>query len=289
MNKTLPKQFTTTTSIDDEAKVYLNVMPEKRQYFFSGRKKSRQQLAGKHLSLSLLDKLTLIHHVKGALDKVPEDIEALKEPFVISFVNAHCFNVCHSDQEFFSAILRSDLVFRDGKGIEILCNSLNVDPGVNMCGTDFIPVILQAFKNNSLALLGTTDQYVSKAADGLRIKGHKVVLFKNGFLPIEEYVDSLQELQPKIILLGMGMPRQEHLSMLLKNRLSYGCIIINGGAIIDHLGEKVSRAPLWIRKRGLEWLFRLLQEPRRLFKRYVVGNVLFLYQVFKAAGTIKIK
>jgi exopolysaccharide biosynthesis WecB/TagA/CpsF family protein len=72
------------------------------------------------------------------------------------------------------------------------------------------------------------------------------------------------------------MPRQEEVAVLLRAALGYPCLIVCGGAIIDFIGNKTSRAPAWMRRTGLEWAWRLALEPKRLFKRYVLGNPLFL-------------
>jgi exopolysaccharide biosynthesis WecB/TagA/CpsF family protein len=62
------------------------------------------------------------------------------------------------------------------------------------------------------------------------------------------------------------------------------CVIVCGGAIIDFLGGKVSRAPLWLRRMGMEWAYRLAVEPMRLFRRYVIGNPLFLSRALRLAS-----
>jgi exopolysaccharide biosynthesis WecB/TagA/CpsF family protein len=67
----------------------------------------------------------------------------------------------------------------------------------------------------------------------------------------------------------------------LRAQLDYPCLIVCGGAIIDFLGGKIARAPVWMRRLGLEWVYRLVQEPGRLFRRYVLGNPLFLARALR--------
>jgi exopolysaccharide biosynthesis WecB/TagA/CpsF family protein len=245
-------------------------------------------LTGKELSFAILNRLSLVAGYEQALNTLTQNYSGSKGPFVVSFINAHCFNLCFTDPLFRSAVLRSDLIFRDGKGMEILCKSMGVDPGVNMCGTDTIPLMLEQFKEKRFALFGTEEPYLSKAAAVLTGRGTKVILSKTGFYSIDEYVEWVDEQKPEVVVLGMGMPKQELVSAALLERITHKCLIINGGAIIDHLGQKLSRAPMWMRARGLEWLYRLVQEPGRLFKRYVVGNVMFLSRVFAAAKRIRL-
>ena len=106
----------------------------------------------------------------------------------------------------------------------------------------------------------------------------------HGFLDTPRYVRLAAAHRPHVIVLGMGMPRQEEVAAVLRAALGYPCLIICGGAIIDFLGGKTSRAPAWMRGAGLEWLYRLCLEPRRLFRRYVVGNPLFLSRALSLAA-----
>lgn len=198
---------------------------------------------------------------------------------VISYINAHAFNLCYKNNDFREALLKSDWLLRDGKGIELLFKAANRRPGINMCGTDTIPQLLTLAKGRRIALIGTQDPYLQQAGDFLKRKGYNVVLLAHGFHSIPDYLPLVRQAKPDVIILGMGMPKQEGLSIFLKEQLNSPCVIVNGGAIIDYWGEKVVRAPQWIRQIGAEWLFRLLLEPRRLFKRYVVGNFVFLRRV----------
>ena len=102
----------------------------------------------------------------------------------------------------------------------------------------------------------------------------------DGFHQKKTYLNFARKYQPALIILGMGMPKQEQVAELLRSNLEHPCLIVCGGAIIDFLGDRVPRAPLWVRNFGIEWIFRLLQEPRRLFERYVLGNPLFLLRSF---------
>lgn len=198
---------------------------------------------------------------------------------VISFINAHAINLAFSNDSFAKSIALSDLILIDGIGIKILFKSLNKPSGLNMCGTDFIPKILRRFDKDRIALLGTENPYLQRAEEKLISNGHNIVLARDGFQEMSYYLECLEKKKPKLIVLGMGMPKQELLSIYLKENLSFNCLIVNGGAIIDFIGEKISRAPLWIRRLGLEWLFRLAKEPRRLFTRYVTGNFLFINRI----------
>ncbi|WP_461127050.1 WecB/TagA/CpsF family glycosyltransferase [Spirosoma aerophilum] len=232
----------------------------------------------KPTSQSIVDKVDLIEneaHTDRIFTKALSDTSST----VISYINAHAFNLCFTNNDFAEALLKSDYLLRDGTGIEMLCKAIDRNPGINMCGTDTIPQLLTLAKGKRIALIGTQEPYLQQAKDMLKQKGHNVVLTAHGFLDIPDYLPLVQQARADVVILGMGMPKQERLSIFLKERLNNPCVIVNGGAIIDYWGEKVKRAPAWVRQMGMEWVFRLILEPRRLFKRYVIGNVLFLRRV----------
>lgn len=200
------------------------------------------------------------------------------EPLVLAFVNAHAMNSAAVERDFFEALMGADLVLRDGIGMAILMRMLNQAPGLNLNGTDLIPKILARYAGRPVALFGTQEPYLSRAREAVqaRLAPGSECIAAHGFLESEAYLHLAAQHRPSLIVLGMGMPRQEEVAVLLRAALGYPCLIVCGGAIIDFIGNKTSRAPAWMRRTGLEWAYRLALEPRRLFKRYVVGNPLFL-------------
>jgi N-acetylglucosaminyldiphosphoundecaprenol N-acetyl-beta-D-mannosaminyltransferase len=209
------------------------------------------------------------------------------EPRILAFVNAHAMNAAAISREFFNALISADLLLRDGVGIAILLRLLSQPPGLNLNGTDLIPKILRQYGGGkTIALFGTQDPYLSRAravvssriAPGVRCIG------ADGFLATACYVRLAAAHRPAIIVLGMGMPRQEEVAVALRAAVGFPCLIICGGAIIDFLGNKTPRAPDWVRHAGFEWLFRLALEPRRLFRRYVIGNPLFIARALRLAA-----
>jgi exopolysaccharide biosynthesis WecB/TagA/CpsF family protein len=223
---------------------------------------------------------------KDALRMIDHRLQCAKAPMILSFVNAHAYNLCHTDQSFKDALLASDVLLRDGAGMSILYYSVQLDPGQNFCGTDFIPFLLRELQPKRIALLGTRDPYLENAALSLRSQGFDVVLTMDGFREPAEYLEQVEATRPDVVLLGMGMPKQEQVSLYLKANLQFPLLAINGGACIDYLGGKVTRAPVWMRRNGLEWVYRLMLEPRRMFRRYVVGNVLFIRRVVALRGAV---
>jgi exopolysaccharide biosynthesis WecB/TagA/CpsF family protein len=228
---------------------------------------------------SVIKKLTLVRdETEQALI-----IEALKEPgqpLIVSFLNAHAFNVAWNQSEFRRSLIESDILLRDGIGVSLLLKLLGIAPGINMNGTDLIPQVL-AHCQGSVALLGTREPMLGEAADGMTREGISVCATLDGFQPAEKYVEVVCRTRPAVVVLAMGVPKQEHVALVLKQAITWPCLIINGGAILDFFSGHVRRAPKLMRQIGMEWLFRLSLEPTRLSRRYVLGNSAFLFRSFR--------
>lgn len=212
------------------------------------------------------------------LDQLLASLKQTKAPLVLAFVNAHAMNSIVHSTEFFDAIKSADVVVRDGSGMATLYNMLGVSPGLNLNGTDLIPRIMRSFDGKKIALYGTQKPFLGNAQNQINKElapGSEIVI-EHGFHQAETYLTHSQKYRPSLIVLGMGMPKQEQVAVQLRAAINFPCLIVCGGAIIDFLGGKTSRAPQWMRSLGIEWLYRLVLEPRRLFKRYVIGNPLFL-------------
>lgn len=233
---------------------------------------------------ALLGKITRASD-EQALSKILFSLrpQNIAKPVRIAFVNAHALNLCCNDTSFLHHLLGSDYVFRDGSGMKILYKMLGCDPGLNLNGTDLIPQIVTLYAGCDTALLGTKNPYLERAAETVKRKGIAPVLMMDGFQEDKAYLDAARSQPAPLIILAMGMPKQERVAELLSANLDYPCLIVCGGAILDFMGGKVTRAPLLFRRLGIEWLYRLGQEPKRLFRRYVIGNIAFLLRSFRLA------
>ena len=156
-----------------------------------------------------------------------------------------------------------------------------------MNGTDFIPLVIEMADKHDykVYLLGTSDEVLDKAKSNLKSKypNLNIVGSHNGFFSKEEEVNLINDINQKeadILIVGMGVPLQEIWIQENKDKLTSVNLLIAGGAIIDFISGTVKRAPSIWRKLRVEWAFRLLQEPKRLAKRYLIGNVEFLCYLF---------
>lgn len=214
-----------------------------------------------------------------AYDQLLRDLQHPSRPFIVSFVNAHAANLAWKTPSLLESLLRSDVVLRDGIGVALGLTAFGCSPGRNMNGTDFIPQIARAYAGRRAALFGTRSPWLDCARVKLESEGLVVVTSHDGFSSPETYLDLAVETKPELVILAMGMPNQEYLAIRLCERLSHPVLIVNGGAILDFLGGKVTRAPKVMRKTGTEWAYRLSLEPKRLARRYLLGIPAFFSHV----------
>ena len=231
---------------------------------------------------ALLKKIQRVPHDSDEADLLRR-LSQPGRPTVLAFVNAHAMNSAVHDAEFYEALISADTLLRDGSGMSALFKMLGMAPGQNLNGTDFIPRLIRQFRGRPIALLGTQEPYVTRA---VRVVKDDLALGTcaakaNGFMPPDYYVALVRAHQSELVVLGMGMPRQEEMACALRAALRHPCLIVCGGAIIDFLGGRTPRAPGWMRRLGLEWVYRLAQEPVRLFRRYVLGNPIFLLRALR--------
>ena len=218
-----------------------------------------------------------LHLVEGSIDKdrLIEDLKKVTQPTVVSFLNAHALTMADKDKDFRANLNASTFLLRDGIGVSLLLRTLGFNPGFNMNGTDFIPEVIKAFDNAKIALYGTQDPWLNEAANVFKGNGAEVTSIIDGFDNTEVYVEDAIKTRPKLIIMAMGMPRQEEVAMMIKSALDYPVVIINGGAILDFVAGRFPRAPKLLRLVGLEWFYRLVREPKRLARRYILGIFTF--------------
>ncbi len=200
------------------------------------------------------------------------------------WLNANNANIAHTDSAY-RAALDDFLILPDG-----ICGDIasKVAHGskfpANLNGTDFIPGLLRHMKRPlKVALLGAGPNVAAEAA-GLfkkQMPQHDYRVISDGFFKpadIDGILQRLKEFHPDILLVAMGVPRQE--LFIEKYITAEHCTLASAvGALFDLHTGRIQRAPQWVRALKMEWVHRLLQEPRRLAKRYLVGNPVFLWRV----------
>ncbi|MGI2172549.1 WecB/TagA/CpsF family glycosyltransferase [Shewanella ulleungensis] len=232
---------------------------------------------------NILKGLTLLD--SQGVEKLKSDLVFSNDSNSIGFVNQHAYNlilnnddVCHS---FDSLTYR----FRDGIGLKLACKLNGISPGNNLNGTDFIPELVSFYleinPNADVFIFGTKEPWL-KAGSSTLLKDHPVTLL-DGFKSIDDYLmllkNKLVDDNKVLIILAMGMPKQELLAKEILKITNGPTLIICGGAVIDFLANRFTRAPKFFRRIGMEWCYRLIVEPKRLFLRYVIGIPKFIFYI----------
>jgi N-acetylglucosaminyldiphosphoundecaprenol N-acetyl-beta-D-mannosaminyltransferase len=208
----------------------------------------------------------------------------------VHYLNAHCSNLAAIDSNYREALSKADLILPDGCGVSISARLHGKRFASTLSFTDFIPLACQrlADSGGSVFLLGGSIGVAEGAAErlcklcpGLRIAGtHR------GFLREEEddrVVERINRSGAQMLLVAMGVPRQE----LWLNRMMpflHPSMAFGVGGLFDYLSGRIPRAPIALRAIGMEWFVRLYHEPRRLWRRYLLGNPLFLARSLEAAA-----
>jgi exopolysaccharide biosynthesis WecB/TagA/CpsF family protein len=214
-------------------------------------------------------------------------IATAERPMVVSFVNQQGLNLAWTNPGFAETLMRSDILLRDGIGMWLCMRMLGRLPQCNMNGTDFIPSLAVTFGDRPMALYGTAEPWSSRAAASLARLGCRIVSVRDGFLDERDYVEDVMRARPALVILAMGMPKQERIAAQLASVADWPLVIVNGGAIADFLAARFPRAPEWMRQTGLEWLFRLGLEPARLWRRYTTGGIAFGWRIIRLWASAK--
>ena len=221
----------------------------------------------------------------GTMDEALAQLDVLvksKKHHAVAFINAHCLNIAYKDTAYRKVLQKCSAVFSDGIGAKIGAKILGYHVEENVNGTDMFPLLAE--KPYRIYLLGGSQEVAQKALENARaIKGQaEFIGCSDGFFKMKNETELLAELntlKPDILLVAMGVPKQE---MWINDHLKDlpPCVAIGVGGLLDFVSERIPRAPIWMRKCNIEWCFRLYQEPVRLFKRYIIGNPLFILRVF---------
>lgn len=206
----------------------------------------------------------------------------------VSFINADCINISYHDAGYRDILNNQSLVLPDGAGISIACRMIGERLVENLNGTDLLPHICQRAveKGHSIFLLGAAEQVAARmkvnlerAWPGLNVCGEQHGYFDPD-TELDAVIDKINAAQPNIVLVAFGAPRQEKWIHEHRDRINANLLLGVGGLFDFFSGDK-KRAPLWMRERGLEWMYRLYLEPGRLWRRYIVGNPVFIYRMLR--------
>jgi len=200
----------------------------------------------------------------------------------VQFINAHCINVAQTNRTYRDALARADFLLPDGSGKSIAARLAGRALGENLNGTDLFPELCRhaAARGQSIFLLGGKPGIAAAAAEAMasRYPALRIAGTRDGYWSASEEDRVVAEINASgaaIVLVALGVPTQEIWIDRVRDRLM-ARVVMGVGGLFDYYSGAIPRAPMAIRRVGCEWAWRLAQEPRRLFARYVIGNPLFL-------------
>ena len=224
---------------------------------------------------------------KAELASLPEG------KLLINTVNAHSFNTAKKDQLFADALTNGDVLIPDGVSIVKACKWIKAksQPKERIAGWDlfFFEMNKLTKKGGTVMFMGSSqkvlDLIVKRAA--VDYPHLKVVTYsppyKSEFSDEDNkaIIDAINAANPDLLWIGMTAPKQEKWTYSHWNELNIHCHVGTIGAVFDFFAGTVERAPIWWQEHGLEWLYRLIKEPKRMWRRYIIGNSLFLWNMTK--------
>ena len=220
----------------------------------------------------------------GRLSTLPE------KKILITTLNAHSYNITQKDEIFARSLAESDVLIPDGISVVWAVRLLTGTRLRKIAGADLFFHEMQRLNESrgSCFFLGSSEKTLEKIAEraALEYPDVKVGTYSPPYKPLFEASDNsamisaVNAFRPGVLFVGMTAPKQEKWAFEHKDSLQTGhiCCI---GAVFDFYAGTVSRAPSWMIRLGLEWFYRLVREPSRMWRRYLIGNSKFIWLVLK--------
>ena len=213
--------------------------------------------------------------------------------FLIDTVNAHSFVVAQKDAAFADALLEADALLPDGISIVKACRWLQTQnaPAEKIAGADLFACEMEKLeeKGGTCFFLGSSPQVLDKIVDraATDYPHIRVITYSPPYKPVftpeesQAMVEAVNAADPDLLWVGMTAPKQEKWLHDHLAELDIHCHAGAIGAVFDFFAGTVERAPRWWIDHGLEWLYRLIKEPRRTGRRYLINNPVFCWLVLK--------
>jgi N-acetylglucosaminyldiphosphoundecaprenol N-acetyl-beta-D-mannosaminyltransferase len=206
----------------------------------------------------------------------------------IATLNAHSFNLCKEDEEFCKALKKSDILLPDGISIVLATRFLQSNKIKKIAGADLFMYEMKELESEggTCFFLGSTNETLGKIKDKAKQEFPHVKIhsysppFKENFTEEEDntIISAINNSNARVLFIGMTAPKQEKwcAANFEKLNVKHACCI---GAVFDFYAGSIKRAPNWMIQLGLEWFYRLIKEPRRMWKRYLIGNLRFVWYI----------
>jgi len=240
-------------------------------------------------------KLIRLGHVPCSTHTIPELLEEVKflikkpgaQPRTLLCVNAHIYRLAAANPRLRSILEKARVVTADGIGIVLAAQLFGVKIAERCNMTEAFRAFLQAkdFPSTEAVLFGVSKEEAYLASRRInQISSHcKVVAHEHGFLPEDRYIQLCAKYpQCQFVFVGMGTPRTEYVSDSLARSFPRKIVWGVGAGTLRIFAGTMREAPLFWRRAGLQWLYRLLRDPRNLWERYTIGHMQFMWRVLRA-------
>jgi N-acetylglucosaminyldiphosphoundecaprenol N-acetyl-beta-D-mannosaminyltransferase len=221
------------------------------------------------------------------IQEVEEAIENKRQIHHI-VINAGKIVSMHKNKELRKSVNNADIINIDGQAVKWAAQFLGKPVKERVAGVDLFEKLLEFAHQNKykVFLLGATDEVVNKVAEKISQNYDEKVIagIQNGYFKKEEealIVSKINETQPQMLFVAISSPKKELFLDKYKYNLKDVNFIMGVGGSFDVYSGLIKRAPVWMQRYGLEWFYRFLQEPKRMWKRYLVGNTKFIYFVLR--------
>ena len=225
-----------------------------------------------------------VTNMSETIEYLTQNLEKLRGKY-ICVSNVHTTVMSYEDEVYRNIQNSAAMVLPDGKPLSVVSRLRGFKEAQKVSGPDLMPEIFRFSEEKGYThyFYGSTGETLEKLKEALMVRYPKLKIsgmYSPPFRPLkeeedEEIIRRINDASPDFIWVGLGAPKQE---MWMYNHRDKLCGIMLGvGAGFDFHAGTVKRAPVWMQKYGLEWLYRLTQDPKRLFKRYAVTNVKFLW------------
>lgn len=223
-----------------------------------------------------------------------KELEALPEgKLLINTINAHSYNTALKDVFFAEALMKGDALIPDGASIVMACRKLKAksQPTERIAGWDLFTMEMERLnqKGGTCFFMGSNEKVLNLIREkaktvypNIRIETYSPP-YKPEFSEEENraIIEAINRANPDLLWIGMTAPKQEKWAYRHWNELDIHCHCGTIGAVFDFFAGTMERAPLWWQEHSLEWLYRLLKEPKRMWRRYIIGNTLFIWNIFR--------
>lgn len=212
---------------------------------------------------------------------------------LINTINAHSYNTALNDALFAEALTKGDVLIPDGASIVMACKWLKAksQPKERIAGWDLFVFEMERLnaRGGKCFFMGSSDKVLAliKTKAAMVYPNIKVETYSPPYKLVftdednQAIINAINAAKPDLLWIGMTAPKQEKWAYTHWNELDIDCHCGTIGAVFDFFAGTVERAPLWWQEHGLEWLYRLIKEPKRMWRRYILGNTFFLWNITK--------